>query len=101
MKARDNKPATSKAIGTPFIPFGIFTRSRYSRILEKTMIARPNPMALAMAKTRARAVEQLNIWVGNGKRNLGLSSAQAKSTSPFWTKKTAGGSMKCGMKSET
>lgn len=53
MNANDNNPATSNAIGTPFIPFGTFTISRYSRILEKRIMANPNPMALAIAKTKA------------------------------------------------
>ena len=44
-------PAEISAIGAPFRPFGTFCNSRCSRMPAKSSNARPNPKALATAKT--------------------------------------------------
>ncbi len=47
-KAKDNKPATNKLIGAPFIPLGIL-----ANILAKTISARAKPIEFVIAKNTA------------------------------------------------
>ncbi len=52
-KASDNKPATSKFMGTPCRPFGMLASSKCSRILANSINARPKPNEFEIAKNTA------------------------------------------------
>ena len=49
MNAMANKPAVTKAIAIPSIPFGMFTKLNCSRIPANNTIAKAKPIAVAKA----------------------------------------------------
>lgn len=53
MNAMANNPATTSAIGVPFMPFGIFTRSICSLKPANKISAKPKPMAVEKEYTTA------------------------------------------------
>ena len=57
-------PATTRAIGTPFISFGTSIRSKCSRIPANSTIARVNPTALAIANTTP-SIRLNSFWIVN------------------------------------
>ena len=51
MNAIAKRPAVTRAIAMPCIPFGILTMDNCSRIPANTIIAKPNPNAVENAYT--------------------------------------------------
>ena len=62
IKAMASRPAVINAIGEPFIPLGMATSSRCSRIPAKIVRANPKPIAVEAANTKDSS-QLKSFWI--------------------------------------